>query len=304
MKLRQLCLILSVLAGAFSLQPSAQESDLVLPGQGTRNAFGTMAGTDISGNGHLATGAEFVVEQGASSPSPSGVTIFVQGNATFSANMPRAAKNMIAIAQKDFVAVYTADGLMAPKVAKGTSRAAPDGTQLPDMIFPTPDAGIATFYLRIRDSRSGLWVNPALFVKDFSDQRAPRIESVQLSGTSGRFVMPDSRKVASRMPQGEYSLAVRAVDPWGRTEASSGIFRWKVLLDGLVLSDRKLDAARITADGLDFMELGAPSGRLVSGSGGLMLGTTFLAKGNHVLRITAYDFSGNYSDVEWKFIVQ
>jgi hypothetical protein len=295
MRVRSLPFLILALAGILARQLSAQESDLVLPARGTRNEFGAIAGTDLPGKGYLGTGARFLAQDGTLALSPTGVAVFIQGNAIFPGNMPRAADNMFALAQKDFIAVYSAPGLMPARDAESP---VPAG-----MFLAFPDLEQAAYLLRIRDSRSSLWVNPALFVKDFYDQRAPRIESLILSGDSGRVLMPESRKITSRILQGEYSIVVQATDPWSRNEESSGIFRWKVLLDGQVLSDRKLDAARITSEGLDFMELGAPSGRLVSGTEGLLLGKTFLAKGSHVLRITVYDFSGNFSEVEWKFIV-
>lgn len=303
MRLRSLPLLLIVLSGIPAIRLSAQEAEFFLPAQGTRNEFGVIAGTDLPGKGYLGTGARFLDQDGSLALPRTGVALFIQGNAVFPGNMPRAADNLVAMAQKDFIAVYSAPGLTLSRKSENPDPAVSAVAGQAGMILKVPDVELAAWLIRIRDSRSGLWVNPSLFVKDFYDQRAPRIEALILSGPSGRVVMPESRKITSKVLQGEYSLVVRATDPWARNEASSGIFRWKVLLDGQVLSDRKLDAARSTAEGLDFMELGAPSGRLVSGTEGLLLGTAFLAKGSHVLRITAYDFSGNSSEVEWKFIV-
>jgi len=53
--------------------------------------------------------------------------------------------------------------------------------------------------------------------------------------------------------------------------------------------------------GLSFLELEAPSSKIVDDEGRLVLGTQFIARGTHILEFFAYDFAGNAGSFMWKF---
>ncbi|MFA6366157.1 MAG: hypothetical protein WCX13_03095, partial [Candidatus Hydrogenedentales bacterium] len=133
------------------------------------------------------------------------------------------------------------------------------------------------------------------------DKAAPRIEEIVLMGKDRTIVAENPRKGAQGVPQGNYTLAVSVTDPAYAKGSISGVFRLKAVFDGKVIADRKLDSARVTADGLAFLDLEAPSSRLTDEQGRLLLGRQFIPRGMHSLEFSVYDYAGNSSSFNWKF---
>jgi hypothetical protein len=160
------------------------------------------------------------------------------------------------------------------------------------------------YYLRVIDNSSKLVVNPALFSPGMIDRAAPRIEEVSLIKEGFRLKAEPERRILQRLAQGDYKLAIRLNDPSYAGGVVSGLFRIKVVLDGQVAADRKLDSARNLDEGLGFLGFSAPSSLLADRDMRFLLDGHFLARGNHSLELTVYDFNGNAGTLVWRFIVE
>jgi len=255
--------------------------------------------TDSAGISYLQTGALLSGEGGNAVAAGDGILLFIQGKEALSGGMFRAGGGILALVHEDgFVSLYSGETFLpnsasAELIAQGSAIGS-----LP----PALGSAVPKYLLRVFDGASGLWVNPAFFMPGLQDKAPPRIEELALLGRQGRYYIAENLKRGTqRMPQGDYTLAVRVVDPLYSKGAVSGIFRLKILLDGQIVSDRKFDSARITAQGLSFLELEAPSSKIVDDGGRLVLGTQFIARGTHILEFFAYDFAGNAGSFMWKF---
>lgn len=243
-------------------------------------------------------------EMSVSAPTPSiragkeGEVLFLQSQAGFANSFPTPAGNLVALAHDDkFVSIYSGhdfvpDSALKDKIGKGERVGTVDGK---------PGSAAGSYAVQIYDGESGVWVNPAFFVQVAGDKKPPLIEQVALLGKDGEFLPPVKKKEIASTLQGTYTLAARIVDLPSRPGAISGVFRLKVVLDGQVLFDKKMDAARATAQGLSFLDLGAPSSSVIDGRGRFLLGDYFFARGVHNLEFLAYDFAGNVSNFLWKF---
>lgn len=170
--------------------------------------------------------------------------------------------------------------------------------------------------VRVYDCDKKVWVNPSMFLPFKTDTKAPKILSLALvNAESGRPAVPSgdgaatrtskkskapTAKTAETYSQGNYSLAIRALDTVSGKELKSGLYRFRLVVDGQVLFDRRLDKATAEFDGLSFMEEKAPSSSTVNIRGAFLVGSYFFAAGIHNLELTAYDYAGNYARLNQK----
>ena len=271
------------------------------------NASNSISATDSinfwesAGGKYLETGA---ILQGAGKSVPAagdGKVLFIQENTALKGRMPRAAGNFLALAHRDgFVSLYSSKDFLPKSLDKSEiMKGETIGSASAD-----PRTGNAGYFLRVYDGTSKLWVNPALFIQGLDDRIPPKIKQIALVGSKGTITAENRINVMQTLPQGDYLLAANVVDPLYGKESISGLFRLKVVFDGQIVADRKLDSARITERGLAFFDLEAPSSKGVDEEGRLLLGKVFLPSGKHTLAFFAYDYSGNEASFTWKFIVQ
>lgn len=287
-------------AAAFPLR--GQSADLAISAKEAEGRFGSPAETALGLEKYLQTGAILAAAGGEVPSVGEGILLFAQNKPLLSGSAPRAEADFIAIAHDGgFVSVYSS-ATVSPKI-DGDRRVAKG--EILGSLRGAPGSKEASYILRIRDGTSGLWVNPVLFIGGLNDRTAPKIEELALTGQNGHYKAETQKKLQQRMPQGNYKLAVRVFDPSSYAGGSvSGVYRLKAVFDGQVVADRKFDSAHITGEGLNFLELGAPSSALADDEGRLLLGGQFLARGMHALEFSVYDYAGNSNSLTWKFTVE
>ena len=255
-----------------------------------------------AGAKYLETGALLFVPEGAVPADGEGVVLFIQRTPVFAGSPPPATGDFIALAHKDgFVSVFSGKRF----IPDGTGKTAVSRNEIVGSVLGEPGSQAASYILQVYDGAGGLWVNPAFFVPGIDDRTAPRVEQLALIGPGKWEVSMESGKkgAVGRLPQGKYRLAARLFDPETKLSSRSGLYSFKVILDGQVVLDRKLDSARSTNNGLAFLGLGSPSSSLIDAQGRLVLGEHFIPRGSHTLEFFAGDFSGNVASLVWKLIV-
>ncbi|MHB9151495.1 MAG: hypothetical protein ACYC2S_02535 [Spirochaetales bacterium] len=253
---------------------------------------------DSAGGKYLETG---VILQGIGLNIPSagdGELLFIQNAQALSGGMPAAAGNFLAIAHRDgFISLYSAKDFIPSSASKTEIR---KGDSI-GIAARAPGSENANYLFRLYDGKSRLWANPALFIQGFNDSVSPKITQIALLGEKETYIAENRKNVTQMIPQGSYLLAVSVVDPRYRNESISGLFRLKAVLNGQIIADKKLDSARVTENGLSFMEMQAPSSNSVDKAGRLLLGKQFLPNGKHTLEVFAYDYAGNEAKFTWQF---
>lgn len=251
-----------------------------------------------AGGRYLDTGA---ILQGMEQDIPAagdGEVLFIQNTRALSGGLPSAAGNFLAIAHRDgFISLYSAKGF-APSVEGKSEIRKGDSIGIAAIAVGSENA---SYLFRLYDGKSRLWANPALFIQGFNDSVQPKIAQIALLGEKETFIAENRKNAAQTIPQGDYLLAVSVVDPHYGNESISGLFRLKAVLNGQIVADKKLDSARVTENGLSFMEIPAPSSNGVDDSGRLLLGKQFLPSGKHTLEVFAYDYAGNEAKFTWQF---
>jgi len=250
------------------------------------------------GEKYLQTGAFLSAENDAIRAAGDGRILFIQDNHLLSGGLPHATGNFTAVAHADgFISLYSGKTYVSEASAKSMIKKG----EVVGRIAEITRALYSYYLFRVYDGASRLWVNPAFFIKDLVDRASPRIEEIALLGQDRTIIAENPRKGAQEVPQGNYSLAVSVTDPAYAKGSISGVFRLKAVFDGKVIADRKLDSARITPEGLAFLDLEAPSSRLTDEDGRLLLGKQFIPRGMHALEFSVYDYAGNSSSFNWKF---
>ncbi len=285
---------------------------ITVPSTGISIDFGTPIRFDSVKGLYMGTGVQIPSKTLYVPASGEGALLFYQQEGLLASGFPRSRDNMIALAHEGgFVSVYSSptlalsEELKKDKIAKddriGTLHSDHQGTSRQTAERQGADA---YYYLRVADNRSKLLVNPALFTSTMIDRAAPRIEEVSLIRDGFILKADPARRTLQRLAQGEYRLAVRLFDPSYAGGVVSGLFRIKVVLDGQVVADRKFDSAQNQDQGLGFLGLPAPSYSLLDRDMRYLLGSRFLARGNHSMELTVYDFNGNAGTFLWRFIVE
>lgn len=310
------CMVFFILFSPYRLFSQTQEADaagegttrtekaidISVPAIGINVDFGIPRRYSGLRGAYLGGGAEIQSKGLEVTAAGKGIVLFAQRTRLFSSGFPRSADNIIALAHENgFVTLYS-----SPSLSPADKREKSEVTKGETIGVVESARGNfdAEYYLRVVDSSSRLLVNPALFSPPMIDRAAPKIEELSLLKDGFRLKAEPERRVLQRLAQGEYRLAVRASDPSYSGGVVSGLFRIKVVLDGQVTADRKFDSARNLEDGLGFLGLSAPSSQLTDNEMRFLLGSRFLARGNHSLELTVYDFNGNAATLLWRFIVE
>lgn len=275
---------------------------ILVPAAGIRVDFGVPKRFDPAGSSYLASGAQIQSRSLEVPAAGAGVLLFSQGESLLATGFPRSQDNFIALAHEGgFVSVYSSPML---SIAPGLDKNKILKDEVMGSIGTGKGSGDANYYLRVADVRSKLQVNPALFSGSMIDRAIPRIEEVSLIRDGFRLKAEPERRILQRIAQGEYRLTATLNDPAYAGGVVSGLFRIKVVLDGQVVADRKFDSAQNADEGLVFLGLSAPSSALADREMRFLLGSRFLARGNHNLELTIYDFNGNAGTFLWRFIVE
>ncbi len=299
----------SSLLGAQNVNPQKKGAtaaekaiDILVPSAGIIVDFGIPKRFGSTGGSYLGSGAQVQSRTLDVPASGEGVLLFSQQKKLLETGFPHSGDNLIALAHGNgFVSVYSSPTLSFSEEMKKNVIARDERIGTIGAANGTSDA---YFYLRIVDTRSRLLVNPALFTSTMVDRAAPRIEEVSLIRDGFQLKAEPARRVLQRLIQGDYRLAVRLGDPSYAGGVVSGLFRIKIVLDGQVVADRKFDSAQNADEGLGFLSLPAPSFKLADRDGRFLLGSQFLARGNHSLELTVYDFNSNAGSFTWRFIVE
>lgn len=289
------------LAFLFTLQ--AQNTALGFAGIDPEVSFGrpSSQGKGIPSSLYLRTDATLSVTDDRVSAAGQGVPLFIQKQAILAGGLPPSLDDFTAVAHGDgFVSVYSAKEFR-PELSAETQVAKGD---LVGRIGKAGEDDDQVYGFRVFDGASRLWVNPAYFLQNFQDRVAPKIEEITLVGEGRAYTAETRKNFTQAIRQGDYILAVRVTDPPYSRGSVSGIFRFKAILDGKVIADRKFDSARITDKGLAFLGLEAPSSAIVDDEGRLLLGGQFIPRGLHSLEFSVYDYAGNASSFTWKFSAQ
>lgn len=160
--------------------------------------------------------------------------------------------------------------------------------------------------IAVFDEIKGAWVTPAYFIAGLSDAVKPRFDVIGLlSGgggqSAGEYLQDPARRARDRLPQGTYGLFVDATDSTQRGSYDSGLYRFKVILDGKVTGETKLDSALVTESGLSFRGADGASQPRAIRPGRYLLQETFIPRGFHVMEISIEDFAGNEARRTWSF---
>ena len=299
----------SPLFQAQNASPAREEASMAekaisifVPAAGISVDFGVPKRFTPSGSPYLGSGAQIQPRTPEVPAAGEGIVLFSQGGSLLSSGFPRSRDNFIALAHDGgFVSLYSSPSLAlsARLKKKGVARDEIVGT-----IEGARGGQEDNYYRRVIDNSSKLVVNPALFSPGMIDRAAPRIEEVSLIKEGFRLKAEPERRILQRLAQGDYKLAIRLNDPSYAGGVVSGLFRIKVVLDGQVAADRKLDSARNLDEGLGFLGFSAPSSLLADRDMRFLLDGHFLARGNHSLELTVYDFNGNAGTLVWRFIVE
>jgi hypothetical protein len=89
-----------------------------------------------------------------------------------------------------------------------------------------------------------------------------------------------------------------------RTNSVSGLYHFRVILDGSVIMEKKLDSAAVNERGLSFFGFTPPSSKAVGRNTTLNVGELTLVRGQHNLEIIVADYAGNTSSVPWSIIIE
>ncbi len=297
-------LVLTCLLGLSSLvSPKAQNLSLGFSGVDPEVNFGRPSSPGASGSTlqYLRTDATLKVTGNKVASAGQGQPLFVQKEASLAGGFPSGLAGFAAVAHGDgFVSIYTGKDFV-PELASDAELS--KGDIVGKIVNPGKDED-ARYDLRIFDGASRLWVNPAFFLQEFQDRAAPKIEELSLLGEGRSYTAENKKNVMQTIRQGEYRLAIKVTDPPYSKGSVSGVFRFKIVLNGNLIADRKFDSAGIADKGLVFLGLAAPSSSVVDDEGRLVLGAQFLPRGLHSLEFSAYDYAGNMSGFTWKFMAQ
>ena len=264
------------------------------------NHFGNPSSLDDpqSRLAYLDTWIEIVQKDQALLSASPGHLLFSQRPSRLMGGLPRVLGGMLAFGYGDgMVAVLSGLDYIPVGTGRGSFSA---GSRLAELA--RREAGGFGFRMRLFDQEKSAWVNPLLLMPLPRDIVPPRLENLTLRKGNEGFDLPLPPKGKLGLAQGLYAVFIRAVEPKNAIY-SSGVFRYRVLLDGQVVLDRKMDSAQCTGEGMAFTGLVTPSSSDIDDHGSLGLGNLDLPRGQHLLEIGIFDFSGNQTQAAWRLTV-
>jgi hypothetical protein len=244
---------------------------------------------------YLGTSIDIVQSSSILMSTSPGRVLYSQAPAGLSGGIPPVLGKLLAARSQDSI-VSVFSGLSAISEAARQGSYGP-GAKLGELAARGKDG--FGYRLRLFDESKTTWVNPLLLVQLPADSVPPRIESMVLRRGKATVDFSASSKGRINLSQGTYAIFARAFDIV-KGPASSGIFRYRVLLDGQVILDKKMDAAQAMGNGLSFMSLPPPSSFNVDEKERLGLGNLDLPRGQHLLELFVFDFSGNQAQAAWR----
>lgn len=300
-------IVLSAIAPYVGAETRPSLMSLGSPGMAI--SFGVPSGGDSNFH-YLQTGALVRSPSGAVPTIETGTVLFVKRASVFGNQRFGGASEFVAIAHDDgFISLYSGTSFSAdPALTSGKVK---KFDSVGRVTLERRDNG-SLYLLRLYDSSSGIWINPALFADSIEDKAPPKIEQMTLEGSGGLYHAMNSdgaarktaQKSGQKIPQGEYALSVSVRDTPNPKGSVSGVFRLKVLFNGKLVLDKKFDAARAEPTGLSFIGLVAPSSTCLDRGGGIVLGRQFIPRGQNTLELTAFDFVGNSARYLWSFMTE
>jgi len=221
--------------------------------------------------------------------------------------------------ENNYISVYSTDAAVVldrEKFKDDVTFSAQDAL----WVFLDPDSGADQYYeIRICDIDKKGWVNPEIFLPFKVDTRSPKLKSLAVlepdfvdkegqtsqDDTSVTPLAPagsqkpnasigaKTHQSETAYPQGTYLLAIEAFDVSSKGEQTSGLYRFRLMVDGQVVFDKRLDMAPMLPEGLSFLDGDVPSGKTVSGVDGFVIGSYAFPSGIHALDLSVYDYAGN-----------
>lgn len=229
-----------------------------------------------------------------------GDILFIQKKSTLHALVPHALGSIVALSHENGLVSITSGTALS--LDTSLDQKVPKGAVVGELHGPT-GSDKATYFLRILDTKKDLWINPILFVPHIQDAGSPRIERLALKGAAGTAQYSSTARGRTRVFQGSQRLYAK-VSEMVRTNSVSGIFHYRVLLNGQVVIDKKLDSARATERGLGFLGFSPPSHDIVDPDLSIALGDLTLVRGLHTIEVIVADYSGNQANVIWSISVE
>ena len=225
--------------------------------------------------------------------------VFIQNRNISSSDIAASMPALIAVSQEnDLVSVYSGDDLLPHPHSSAEDT---------NIILATIEhrGGTATpqYSLRIYDPKKKAWLNPVLFAPNLEDRGSPQIEEVVLQGKDLAYRFQKSSRNRSRLPQGRYFLEIEVEDVV-RTNSVSGLYYFRLVLNGSLIFEKKLDSAPVNERGLSFFGFAPPSSKAAGKNGTINVGELSLIRGQHNLEIIVTDYSGNATAVHWPIIVE
>lgn len=264
------------------------------------NFFGSPSALKAKRGSYLETALALVQSNDAVVSGEKGRLLFEQRPSALSGNLPGALGGIVALMAEDGLTAVLSGKNFLP--ARAVEADYIEGQSLGAL--SSAIAGRYGYDLRIYDAAREQWINPLLLSNLAKDETSPRIESLVLRGQRMTAQLKSPAKGKMGLLQGGYTLFVRAVDP-APGGIASGVFRYKVLLDGLVVADKKMDAALVSGlGGLSFAGLAVPSSENLDEDGRLGIGKLELLRGQHLLELFVLDCAGNQAKGAWPLSVQ
>jgi hypothetical protein len=263
--------------------------------------FGQIASKDYPTKGNPYLETSILVE---SSPGPLRVpggskVLYVQHIDTASSVIAASMPGMIAVSQEDnLVSIYSGNDLIPSQNISYS-----DAETIIGILGNKVRAASPYYFLRVYDSKNKAWLNPVLFAPSLEDRGSPQIDEIILQGKDKAYRYQKSLKNRSRIPQGRYILEL-GVEDIVRTNSVSGLYHFRVILDGSVIIEKKLDSASANERGLSFFGFTPPSSKAVGINNFLNVGEISLLRGLHNLEIIVADYAGNTTSVPWSITVE
>jgi hypothetical protein len=229
-----------------------------------------------------------------------GEVVFIQNASRLNPLLPHALGSIVALSHENGLVSITSGILLSPDLSLGAKVL--KGSVIGELLG-SGGSEKASYFLRILDTRKNLWINPVLFVPHIQDGGSPKIEKLTLRSSAATIQYSSTARGRTRVPQGSQRLYAK-VSEMVRTNSVSGVFHYRVLLNGQIVIDKKLDSARATDKGMAFLGSPPPSEDLVDRDESIALGDITLVRGLHTIELIVSDYSGNQSNVLWAISVE
>ncbi len=248
---------------------------------------------------YLGTGVMLESSEGQVSVPGEGRVVFVQRPEKHGSGISASMPPMIVLSGEDAIrSVFSGEGF-APALPGGGSQ----GSTTLGTLRKTNSDSPASLQMRVFDLDKRAWVNPILFFPDLGDGGSPVISRLLIRGKHASASFQKNSRMRTRLPQGRYAILADVAD-MVRTNSVSGLYQFRVILDGQVAMDKRLDSAKVYERGLAFLGFDPPSSSAVAEGGMINIGEIELVRGQHSLEMIILDYAGNSSSLPWPLTVE